>query len=74
MTTYLNREKKINSSRLYSTPNFVIGMGSIFNVAGSYFDYNYSNSGMIADKKAIVRDWEVVGSELKNAIHIVAHE
>ena len=74
MTTYLNRGKKINSSRLYSNPNFVIGMGSIFNIAGSYFDYNYSISGMIADKKAIQRDWDVVGYEFNNAISAVAHE
>ena len=42
-----------------------MGMGSVFNVQGRYFTFNYSHSGAIADLKALESDWGVVGQDLK---------
>lgn len=72
MTDLKNKKTHIRqSSRLYANSNFVIGMGSIFNIVGEYFNYNYSKSGAEADNKAIKRDWEIVGEDLSNSISIL---
>lgn len=68
MTNFKNKKIRIQSSRLCSNSNFIIGMGSIFNIAGKYFDFNYSESDIEADNLAIKRDWEVIGEELSNSI------
>jgi len=41
------------------------GFGSIFNISGSYFEFNYSNSGNESDKKAIENDWGVIGDDIR---------
>lgn len=47
--------------------NFFVGLGSVLNIAGSYFDYNYSKSAAEADRKALVSDWANVGDDFKSA-------
>lgn len=74
MTDFKNKNIRIQSSRLYGNSNFIIGMGSIFNIAGKYFDYNYSESDIEADNLAIKRDWEIVGKELSNSIPVLEDE
>ena len=76
MTT-LTKNRKIKhrqSSRLYASPDFIIGLGSIFNIAGNYFDYNYSKTGAEADRKAIKRDWEMLGHDFKSTLCILNNE
>ncbi len=69
---YLRHKNSIIiSSRLYSTPSFLIGLGSIFNLAGDYFNFNYSKTGCEADAKAIKKDWIVVGKNLMQSIESV---
>jgi len=48
--------------------SFVIGIGSVFNLAGNYFDYNYSTSPEEADEIAIASDWHIIGEDIKQAI------
>lgn len=72
MTDFTNNKKiRVQSSRLYANSNFITGMGSIFNIAGKYFDYNYSESGIEADDKAIKKDWEIVGADLVNSMFVL---
>lgn len=71
MTNFKNKSKNRSSSRLCSSSSFIIGMGSVLNISGSYFNYNYSNTGTEADNKAIQRDWEIIGQELFNAIPVI---
>lgn len=53
----------------YLTANsFLIGMGTIFNLYGSYFKYNYSRTSQEADKIAIANDWHIVGQDIKNCV------
>ncbi|MCP4553188.1 MAG: hypothetical protein GY834_14380 [Bacteroidetes bacterium] len=59
------------SSRLYHSSSIICGVGSLFNIAGSFFEFNYSESGEEADNEAIKRDWEVVGEDLLEAIETV---
>lgn len=63
--------KKINKYRtcfLLPKNDFFVGMGTVLNVAGDYFDYNYSENGHNADSKAIKSDWFNVGSDIKIAL------
>lgn len=48
--------------------SFLIGLGSVLNLFGSYFEYNYSESDQEADTKATKSDWEVVGQDMKDAV------
>lgn len=63
----------MNRKNMYQTDfltanSFVIGMGSVFNLAGNYFDFNYSSSPEEADEIAIASDWHIVGEDIKQAI------
>ena len=63
----LQEENKNINSTTYLLPknNFWIGRGSIFNVFGRYFTYNYSKSSQEADENAIASDWAMVGEDFK---------
>ena len=62
------------SSIVFPTNSIWSGLGSVFNVAGKYFDYHTSNSEMQSDKKALLRDWEMVGNDIKNAETYIKRE
>ncbi|CAM1346821.1 hypothetical protein [Tenacibaculum insulae] len=55
------------TTRLLPKNNFMVGLGSVLNIAGSYFDYNYSKSDAEADRKALNSDWMSVGEDFKTA-------
>lgn len=63
--------KKLNieykSDFLLPKNDFLVGLGSVLNIAGSYFDYNYSKSAKEADRKALISDWVNVGDDFKSA-------
>jgi hypothetical protein len=46
----------------------LIGAGSIFNLAGSYFEFNSSPSDEASDARAIGCDWAMVGQDLRDAL------
>ena len=47
--------------------NFFIGIGSILNVFGFYYDYNYSKTYKKTDFEAIFSDWKNVGEDIITA-------
>lgn len=63
------KKRKIRYKTDYLLPrnNFWVGMGSILNLAGSYFEYNYSESDNEADIKALTSDWENVGEDIRKS-------
>ncbi|EHO07736.1 MULTISPECIES: hypothetical protein [Myroides] len=63
-------KKKANYRTDFLLPknNFLIGMGSVLNIAGAYFSYNYSKSEKEADYKAIYSDWKNIGDDFKVSI------
>lgn len=63
----MKKIKRLKTDFLFPTPSFLIGMGSVFNIAGNYYKFNYSNSNKEADSKAIFSDWKIVGQDLKKA-------
>lgn len=52
---------------LFATPGFLTGAGSIFNIIGTYYEFNTSQTSEIADQKAISSDWCMAGRDLKEA-------
>lgn len=60
--------KDICTDFLFSTPSFLSGAGTVFNVVGSYYFYNYSTSDFEADLRALKCDWEMVGKDMEVAI------
>lgn len=53
---------------LFPRTNSIIGAGSIFNIAGNYFDFNYSQSDEAADSKAIESDWGTIGNDINKTM------
>ncbi|AZI68266.1 hypothetical protein EIB71_02410 [Kaistella daneshvariae] len=52
---------------LFPRKNFLVGMGSILNIRGQYFDYSLSKSGREADGRALKSDWEMIGKDICDA-------
>ncbi|TAE38320.1 MAG: hypothetical protein EAZ51_06100 [Sphingobacteriales bacterium] len=63
----MKKNKSYRSDFLFTTPSFLIGAGSVLNIAGNYFSFNYSSSDRQADTKAISSDWGVVGGDIEKA-------
>lgn len=57
------RKKKYRTDFLFPNTNLLVGMGSIFNIAGNYYSFNGSESDNEADCKAIASDWGMVGQD-----------
>jgi hypothetical protein len=51
---------------LTSKSSYITGIGTVFNLAGNYYDFNYSQSTDEADRRAIESDWKMVGKDLKD--------
>ncbi len=64
----------LDTDFLTSTSTFVIGMGSVMNVGGNYFDHNSSSTPEEADQIALASDWAVVGQELRAALDQIKQE
>ena len=63
--------KKIQIYRsdfLFPDTDFITGMGSVLNIAGSYFEFDTSKSENIADQKALRSDWGVIGQDIREAL------
>jgi hypothetical protein len=53
---------------LFTNASFVGGMGSVVNLAGNYFIYNFSPNGTMADIRAMNADFAVVGKDIRVAL------
>lgn len=61
------KREKYRTDFLLPKNNFFVGLGSVLNIAGSYFEYNYSKSEKEADCKAIYSDWQNVGDDFRKS-------
>lgn len=53
---------------LYAKPSLWEGMARLLDVMGTMNEYNYSDSEIEADYKALLSDWEAVGHDIETAI------
>ena len=61
----MTKIKRYRTNILFPRPSFLNGVGSIFNIAGNYFEFDYSNSAEEANRKAIENDWGVIGNDIR---------
>jgi len=45
------------------------GMGTLLNLAGSYYFYNISPTPAQADARALASDWEMVGQDIHHVLN-----
>lgn len=70
----MKKKQMFRSDFLFPDTDFVTGMGSVLNIAGSYFDFASSKSENIADLKALRSDWGVTGQDIEAAFHECSEE
>jgi hypothetical protein len=61
-------KRKFRTDSLFSRTGLLIGAGSVFSLAGNYFVFNYSDSPLEADTRAIASDWGVIGQDIQGAM------
>lgn len=60
--------KKFKTNQMFPSTRFLTGMGSVLNISGNYFDFNYSRDEQEADAAAIASDWGMIGQDLKSVL------
>jgi len=61
-------EKKYRTDFLFPQTDGWIGAGSVFNIVGNYFTFNYSDTEEDADYIAAESDWGVIGQDIMKVI------
>lgn len=56
--------------RLFAVPTFMEGVTMALDVAHTMPEFNTSANPAEADRKALAADWEAVGNDLANAMHL----
>ncbi len=62
------KRKKHVTDFLFSTPSFLIGAGSVLNLEGNYYSFNFSNDPAQADALALASDFGCVGQDVQSVI------
>ena len=63
----MKNSRRYRTDFLFVTPTFLMGVGSVLNIAGNFFLYGNSKSGKEADFRAIESDWGMIGQDLREA-------
>ncbi len=58
-------KKRFNTGYLFSTPSFLSGVGTVINLAGDFYEFNYSEN---ADRDAIQNDFNMIGQDINDVI------
>ena len=64
----MDKKNLFETTHLFKTTSFLIGLGSILNIFGNYYRFNTSKTTKEADHKAIESDWGVTGQDINKAI------
>ncbi|OAV63608.1 hypothetical protein Barb6_03643 [Bacteroidales bacterium Barb6] len=62
----MNKNRKYRTNLLLPSASFLAGTGSVFNIAGNYFNFKHTNKE--TDAKAILSDWGVIGEDFQEVI------
>lgn len=57
------------STYLFARPSFLEGVARVVDLGGTLQNYNVSKTEDEADLKALRKDWEAVGGDIKSAIN-----
>lgn len=61
----------IKTDFLLATMTRLTGAGNVFNLWGSFYDYNYSATPEEADARALFSDWAVVGDDIRTVLRSI---
>lgn len=61
----MQKNKLYKTDFLFPKTSFWKGMGSVFNIAGNYFNFNYSSDKQNPDIRALSSDWKMIGEDFK---------
>lgn len=61
---------ELGTNFIFSPASLLVGMGSVLNIAGNYFQYRAYPSGAEADTDALRRDWNVIGHDMRKAFRM----
>jgi hypothetical protein len=64
----MKKQKRYTTGFLFSTPSFLSGAGTVINLAGNFYEFNSSDSGLEADEKAIENDFRMIGQDFFDVI------
>lgn len=60
--------KNVKTDFLFAQPSFASGVARTLDLWGTLDDYNFSETNLEADEKAIAADWIIVGQDLSEAM------
>ena len=66
--------RNLKTDFLTATSSFLIGMGSVCNLAGGYYSFNVATTPVEADRIALASDWGMTGRDLRVAMRKVYNE
>ncbi|MDH4162924.1 MAG: hypothetical protein OEW15_09590 [Nitrospirota bacterium] len=70
----MTKKKAYKSDYIFVTPSFLMGMGSVLNIAGNYFSISQAVTPEDADYRAIESDWGIVGRDILSATEQIENE
>lgn len=65
----MQKYRRFRFGFLFPKSSFLIGMGSVLNIAGSYSRFRDSLKDPDADAKALASDWEAIGNDFRAAMN-----
>lgn len=65
-------KNRFNTGFLFSTPGFLSGAGTVINIAGNFYEFNYSDSDIDADRIALENDFNMIGQDISDVIESVS--
>ena len=64
----MNNTEQNRTDFLFTTPTYLTGAATIFNLSGNFYEYNSCETGEEADRIAIANDFNITGDDLKKSI------
>jgi hypothetical protein len=56
------------SGFLFARPSFIEGLARALDLGGTLNDYNYLPTTQLADNYALLKDWMIVGDDMRRVI------
>ncbi len=63
----MNNIEELNTDFLFTTPTYLTGAATAFNLAGNFYEFNACESEAEADLLAIRNDFRIIGQDLAKA-------
>lgn len=65
----MKKQRRYITSLLFSTPSFLLGASSIFNLAGNFYKFNWLKSSSETDRRSLNNDFNAIGQDIADTIN-----